>query len=206
MGIRSWGRVGLAVVATFALWLLLGSGRVFGADMGGLGVSLLVLVAWGSLYAVSRTPAGGDIEHAVSPGEWKAWIGLGFMLVGTAYLLGRIELMDGESMARASAVARNLVMLLVAWIVLSKVLAARWKGRVQEDERDREIEVRAAGWGRGALVFAVVGLAVLLGFSPVDRLQWATHFMIGNLLVLSLMASWLVEYAATAGLYWWDRR
>ena len=206
MGIRSWGWAGLVVVATFALWLLLGSGRVFGVDIGGLGVTLVVLVAWGSLYAVSRTPAGGDIEHAVSPGEWKAWIGLGFMLVGTAYLLGRIELMDGESMARASAVARNLIMLLVAWIVLSKVLAARWKDRVQEDERDREIEVRAAGGGRGALGCAVIGLAVLLGFSPVDRLQWATHFMIGNLLVLALMASWLVEYAATAGMYWWDRR
>ena len=67
MGIRSWGWAGLVVVATFALWLLLGSGRLFGVDMGGLGVSLLVLVAWGSLYAVSRTPAGGDIEHAVSP-------------------------------------------------------------------------------------------------------------------------------------------
>ncbi len=205
MHIRSLGWAGLAAVAGFGLWLLLGSGRVFGVDIGGLGVSLLAVVAWASLYAVSRAPAGG-IEHAVSPGEWKAWIGLGFMLVGTSYLLGRIELMDGESMAQASAVARKLVMLLIAWIVLSKVLADRWKGRVQEDERDREIEVRAAGWGRGALVFAVVGLAVLLGFSPADRLQWATHFMIGNLLILSLMVAWLVEYAATAGMYWWDRR
>ena len=205
MHITNWGWAGLAAVAGFALWLLLGSGRVFGADIGGLGVNLLVVVAWVSLYAVSRTRAGA-IEHAASPGEWKAWIGLGFMLVGTAYFLGRIELMGGESMAQASAVARNLVMLLIAWIVLSKVLTARWKDRVQEDERDREIEVRAAGWGRGALVLAVVGLAVLLGFSPADRLQWATHFMIGNLLVLSLMGSWLVEYAATAGMYWWDRR
>lgn len=194
----------MLAVTGLALWLLLGSGVVFGADIGGLGMTLLVGVAWALLWTVSRRPAG-ELERAVSPGEWKAWVGLGFMLVATLYFLANLQLIDGSSMAAATAVARNLVLLLVAWIVLSKLIASRWKGRVQEDERDRQIEIRAAGWGRGALIAGVVVLAVLLGFSPPDRLQWASHFMVGNLLVFALVCGWLVEYAATAVLYWWDR-
>ena len=46
----------------------------------------------------------------------------------------------------------------------------------------------------------------MLGFSPAERLQWATHFMIGNLLVLSLMVACLFEHAARAIQYWQDRR
>ena len=204
MVIGRWSWIGLLAVTGLALWLLLGSGRVFGHDIGGLGMTLLVGVAWVSLWAVSRLPAG-EFERAVSPGEWKAWIGLGFMLAATAYFLVNLPLMDGSSMAAATAVARNLVLLLVAWTVLSHVVASRWKGQVHEDERDRQIETRAAGWGRGALVIGVIGLAVLLGFSPPGRLQWASHFMIGNLLVFALVCGWLVEYAATAAMYWRDR-
>jgi hypothetical protein len=76
---------------------------------------------------------------------------------------------------------------------------------VQEDERDREIEKQASGWGRGALVAVIIGLAVMLGFSPAAKLEWASHFMIANLLVFALMWGWLCEYAATAVMYVRDR-
>src|SRR3546814_15938888 len=89
--------------------------------------------------------------------------------------------------------------------VLSSVVASRWKGQVQEDERDREIARHASGWWRGALIVFLVGLAVMLGFSPAERLHWASHMMIANLLVLALMWGCLVEYAATAVVYWRDR-
>jgi hypothetical protein len=46
----------------------------------------------------------------------------------------------------------------------------------------------------------------MLAFSPAERLAWATHFMIANLLVFALMWGWLCEYAATAVMYWRDRR
>jgi uncharacterized membrane protein YidH (DUF202 family) len=141
----------------------------------------------------------------VSPGEWRAWVGFGFTLVAIVYFLSHIPLFE-HGTAGASAVARNLVMLLVAWILLSSVMGSRWKGAVQQDERDLEIEKQASAWGRSALVFVVIGLAVMLGFSPADRLQWATHFMIANLLVFALMWGWLCEYAATVLLYWRDRR
>lgn len=209
MTLPRWTFPGLLPVAGAALWMLLaGRGSVLGVDVGMLGSVLLFSTAGLALHAVSTMPRNA-VEDGVAPGEWQAWIGAVFMFAATAYFVSKLHLFQLETLPGAPhlrGVVRNLVMLLIAWTVLSRVLASRWKGRVQSDERDREIEARAAGWGQGALVFAVIALAVTLGLSPVERLAWATHFMIGSVLILVLMCSWLVEYAATAALYWRDRR
>ena len=208
MQTRPWQVAGLAAIALPALWLLLaGPERVLGVDSGNAGMVLLVTAAWTSLLALSRLPRG-EAERAIAPAEWKAWIGTGFMLVAMVFLATRAELFLGPSADRhtAQGVVRSLVMLLVAWAVLSRVVAARWAGAVDEDERDREIALRASGHGRNALVVAGIALAVSLGFSPPDRLAWATHFGIANLLVFGLMLGWLVEYVATALMYLADRR
>ncbi|MET1162848.1 MAG: hypothetical protein ABWY48_09945 [Pseudoxanthomonas sp.] len=201
--------IGAVLLAAMALWLLLaGPARVLGFDGGQAGTLLLVATAWVSLYRISRTPRD-QLEGMASPGEWRAWLGAGFMLVAVVYFLAKARLfqqMSAWNDPDAAAVARNLVMLLIAWAVLANVLASRWKDAVQEDERDREIEKQAAGWGRGALVFCVIGLAAMLGFSPAEKLQWARPFVIANLLVFALMWGWLCEYAATALMYCRDRR
>jgi hypothetical protein len=145
-------------------------------------------------------------EQGASPGEWKAWIGFAFLLVATLHFATHAWAFRSGDLSSARRVATDLVMLLVAWSVLSRLMAARWKDRVQQDERDREIEARGTRCGHVALVACVMVLAVLLGVSPVDRLQWATHFVIGNLLVMALLLAWLVESAAVAVAYWWDRR
>ena len=85
-------------------------------------------------------------------------------------------------------------------------MASRWKDTVEEDERDRAIATRAAATGRGALIVCVIGLAVALGLSPAAKLQWASHFMVANLLVLAVMWGCLFEYAASAILHWKARR
>ncbi|TDK26122.1 hypothetical protein E2F46_05865 [Luteimonas aestuarii] len=206
MGRLAW--IGLLVLAGLSLWLLMGSGRVFGIDPGAIGMTLLVATTWGALHRLSSVPQG-EFERGVSPGEWKAWIGLGFMVAATLYFATRLHGVAGGDVFDAPVprdVARNLVLLLVAWIVLSQVVASRWAGRVQADERDRRIEAQAGDWGRTAMVFVVIGLAVLFGFSPAERLQWATHAMIANLLVFALLWGWLVEHAAMAWMYAWDRR
>ena len=208
----AWQRVGwlgLLVAGLLAFWALLAGPDVLaGVDLGKWGTALLVTVAWVSLYAISRTPLG-DAERGVSPGEWKAWVGVAFMLAVVAYFLAKAHVFAQGAVwdnHGARAVGRNLVLLLVAWAVLTHVLGARWKGRVQEDERDLRIEQQAAGWGRSGLTFCLIGLAVMLAFSPAERLAWATPFMVANLLVLALMCGWLCEYAATAVMYWRDRR
>src|SRR6185312_7075945 len=208
MGIRRWGFPFLLLVAAFALWLLLaGPSKLLGIDTGQAGTALLITVAWVSLLAIQRMPRG-ELERAASPGEWKAWVGVVFMAVAIAYFLSKHHVFQGASIPRnpdAAAVGRNLVLLLIAWSVLSAVIASRWKGEVEEDERDREIERRGSGWGRGALTFAVIGIAVMLAFSPDAKLQWATHLMIANLLVFALMWGCLFEYVAIGVAYWRDR-
>lgn len=52
-----WHRPGWAALLLMAgtgLWLLLGSGRVSGVDVGALGASLLILATGMALHAVSR--------------------------------------------------------------------------------------------------------------------------------------------------------
>lgn len=208
MQTRPWQVFALATVALPALWLLLaGPERVLGIDTGPLGMVLLVTAAWTSLLALSWLPRG-EREQAIAPGEWQAWVGTGFMLLALGYFIGKLDVFAHASLGdqAAQAAARNLVLLLVAWAILSRVIAARWQGRVDEDERDRQIAVRAAGWGRCALIVCVIAVAVTIGFSPPDRLLWASHFMLANLLVMALMCGWLVECAAAVAMYVGDRR
>ena len=177
MGKQNRWLIGALLVGAFALWLVLaGPDRLLGFDSGQAAMVLLMTTAWLSLHRISKTPRD-RLEDMASPGEWRAWLGLGFMLVAVVYLLVKAQVfqqMSAWNDPGAAAVARNLVVLLIAWTVLSNVLRSRWKGAVQEDERDREIEKHAAGWGRGALVFCLVGIGGLLGFAPAERLRWAT--------------------------------
>ena len=197
------------VVAGLGLWLLLaGFENLLGFDTGAIGFALLMVSAWSALYVVSRLPRGSS-ELAVSPSEWKAWIGTAFMAMAVAYFLAKVHVFQTTSLLdnpEASAVGRNLVLLLVAWTILSSVVGARWKDRVQADERDLQIARVASDWGRGALTVALISLAICIGFSPADRLQWATLPMIANLLILALTIGCLFEYAASAVLHWRDRR
>lgn len=209
MVLRRWGLAGLLVVAAAALWLLLaGPARLLGVDAGSAGMVLLVATTWAALYGIHRMPRG-ELDTAVSPGEWRAWTGVGFTSAAIAYFLAKADVLAAAPVLDnpdANAIGRNLVMLLIAWIVLASVLRSRWKNDVQEDERDREIERNASGWARGALTFCVIVVAVMLGLSPVSKLTWATPTAIANVLIFSLLWSSLIEYAVTAISYLRDRR
>ncbi len=206
-GVRPWQVAALAALALPAFWLLLaGPDRVLGIDSGHAGRVLLITAAWTSLLALSRLPRG-EGEGVIARSEWKAWIGTGFMLVAMLFLATRADLFIGPSADRYSAqgVVRSLMML-VAWAVLLKMVASRWPGAVEEDERDRDIARRARSHARGGLVVALIVLAVLLGATPPERLLWATPFAIANVLVFALLLTWLAEYAVMALLYLADRR
>lgn len=199
----------LMLVAGCGLWLLLaGPKQLLGWDAGNFGMVLLIASAWGLLYSVSRLPREA-LAQSASPAEWKARVGVGFTAVAMTYFFAKMHVFNDAPIPHnpdATAVGRNLVLLLIAWTILSSVLASRWKGIVEEDERDREIAVQAAGWGRAALIFSIVGFAVMLSFTPASRLEWATPLMIGNLLIFALMWGWLCEYVASLAYYWKDRR
>ncbi|TCO38299.1 hypothetical protein [Dokdonella fugitiva] len=209
MSLPRLGFIGLAVVAALATWLLLaGPARVFGIEAGNAGMVLLMAVGWGSLHAISRIPDGG-IGESMSPGEWRAWLGLAFTLVIAAYAIVHAPVFHGPPLWHnpdANRIGRNIVMLLVAWMLLARVLDARWRRGVRQDERDREIEARGAGAARLALVVILVGYALLLSFSPTERLEWAVPPLLGHLLVLALIVSCAFEYLVVGLGYWRDRR
>ncbi|WP_345303883.1 hypothetical protein [Lysobacter hankyongensis] len=208
MGAPIWGRWISILAAGGALWLLLaGPEAVLGWDTGRVGMILLAGSAWGLLYTVSRMPREA-LAGSASPAEWQARVGTGFIVAAMLYFFSKMPVLDTPAIAHdpdAAAVGRNLVMLLIAWAILSSVLASRWKGAVEADERDREIAAKAAGWGHGALIFSIVGIAVMLGF-PSEKLEWATPPMIGNVLIFALMWGWLCEYVATLAYYRSDRK
>lgn len=208
MTMSAWTRSALIMLAGCALWMLLaGPEQLLGWDAGQLGMVLLVVSACGLLYAVFRMP-GEALQRSASPAEWKARVGAAFTIIAMTYFLAKMHVFNAAVLPHdpdANAVGRNFVMLLIAWLILSEVLASRWKGAVEEDERDREIAVLAASWGRGALIFCIVGI-VMLGFTPADRLEWATPRMIGSLLVFALMLGWLCEYVVTLAYYRRDRQ
>ena len=199
---------GLVVVAAAGLWLLLaGPSKVLGIDTGNAGVALLITATWISLYAIGRMP-NGDLDNAVSPGEWHAWIALGFTAAIAAYAIANAHLFQGPPLWQnpdANRIGRNIALLAIAWMILSQVLQARWRGRVQEDERDRAIEAQASSWARISLSVYAIGLALMLGVSPAAKLAWAPPPMVAHLLIVGLVLSCLVEYGVTAVAYWRDR-
>ena len=175
MHTRSWQVAALAAIALPALWLLLaGPDRLLGIEGDHLGMGLLVTAAWTSLLALSKLPRG-EGEAAIAPAEWRAWIGTGFMAVAVAYFLGNLEVFAaGPDDRAARATATNLVLLLVAWTVLSQVLASRWKGTVEEDSVTAVSPCMPPGGGSGTAAVAVFALAGTLGFSPTERCSGPT--------------------------------
>lgn len=175
------GLAGLLLMGGLAPWLLIARpSQLLGIDTGNAGMVL-------------RTTT--------------AWIGLAFMAAAIVYFLVHADALHGTYLDNpdANRVGRNLVLLLIAWSVLARVLKSRWKGEIEEDERDRLHAVQGRDWGYGALVAYVIGLALLLGFSQADKLQWASYSMIGNLLVPGLMWACAFEYGARVLHYRRDR-
>ena len=199
----------IAIVAALAFWTLLAGPReLLGIDTGNAGVAVLVTLAWLSMYQVSRMPDGG-LGETMAPGEWRAWIGLAFTLIVGVYAAVHAPVFQGPPLMHnpdAGRVGRNIVLLVVAWAILTQVLGSRWPSAVQQDERDRAIEAGASHAARIALSVFAIGVALLLGFTPAARLAWAPPPMIAHLLVIGLVASCVVEYGYTALAYWRGRR
>lgn len=202
-----WGLAGVVGLAMVAFWVLLaGPEEILGLDLGGFGIGLSTLVAWLAIYGITAAPRS-ELDESVSPGEWKAWIGAGFSLLVVGYLLTKAGVIaDAQDMRDLGRIGRNIVLLLVAWAVVSYVLQTRWKDAVLADERDREIEARAAKWGHTSTMVAVIGIAATLALTPAGRLAWATPIAIAHVLIFALVVSCLVEYAVTGVSYWRDRR
>lgn len=168
-----------------------------------------LLLASGSVLAalqLSVRPRGA-MEEKTAPAELGAWISLACVGAITLYLLLNTSVLAGVWFGRdVQQMSIKLLLIVVFWVVLSTVMRARRGRTVLEDERDREISRLAAGWGRGALIFCIFGLVVMLGLSPERKLEWVTPAVIASQLLFALMWGWICEYAATVIYYWRDRQ
>lgn len=201
--------LGVAVIGGIAFWLATARpGHLFGIDTGHIGVLAMIGCLWLSMWWLSRVPAD-EMAAAASPAEWEAWIGLVFLGMAIGWFLLKLPLFAVEGpISEHPGVARggrNVVMLVIAWLVISSVLGQRWRGRAQVDERDRLIAAGACRRGRTALLVQLAILAGLLAFSPADRLQWATPVMLAHLLILAMMLAHWLELAVQAVSYWRER-
>lgn len=194
--------IGLALFFT-------GEYRDLGLPLGWVGTFLFVVATWFSVDALYRVPASEE-EALVAPGEWQAWIGVAFVgavivssLLHAEVFLPQVPIQRNPD---AGAAGQSIGTLFVAWLVLSHVLKQRWAGKVQADERDAQIEVAASEWGRGATVFCIIGIAVLLGFSDTDRLREFSYPFIAQMLMLTLLMGLWFDQLVAALLYWRDRR
>ena len=176
-----------------AAWIAVGTPLLGG----GSALVALQLVLW-------RTTG---LERLAAPAEVNAWVMLLFIGATLAVLLGSMDVLAaGLVGGEKKQLIVKLSVLVIFYVVLAQVLRARRGAAVLEDERDREIRRLAAGWGRGALIFCIVGLIALLGLSPQHKLEWATPTVIASHLLFALMWGWLCEYAATVIYYRRDRQ
>ena len=190
---------------SLALWLLLVTPTHWiGLETPAIGTGLLLLTTWAGLWWSTRLPV--KPESAISPGEIRAWVALVFTVVIAAFMMssaGRI--LQAENIADLRGVGRTFAMLIIGWLIFSSILRQRARGGVQEDERDRDVERRAQSWAHTATCFLVIGLAVTLGLTPSDRLEWARPIVISHALIFLLVLSSLVGCVATVWLYRRDR-
>ena len=195
----------LAAVA--GLWLVFWSpDSMVSALRYGLGSLLLGLgTSQTAIQLAVRRQTG--FEQDTSTAEAKAWLSLCFVGAITMYLLASAPVLaNGLAVGDAARIGTRLMAILVFWIVVAAVLRGRRGDGVIEDERDRAIDAKAEGWARGALTFCLIGLIVMLGLSPAEKLQWATPTLLAFQLLFVLLWASLVRNAVVAIMYWRDRR
>ena len=181
----------------------------YGLPVEGLGMALLSVGTWISVDALHRAPPS-EGEAAVAPGEWQAWVGVAFVGAILAVMLGSADGFGSpvpiQQNPEAGVVGRSVGGLFVAWLTLSHVLRGRWSGKVQTDERDRKIALRASQWGRGATTLVVFGVAAVLGFGEPERLATWSYPLLAHFLTTAVVWGMWVDQVVAAVQYWRDRR
>lgn len=195
----------LVAPLSMALWLLLVTPTHWmGVETSAIGTGLLLLTAWAGLWWSTRLQA--DPDSSVSPGEVRAWVALVFTAVIAAVLVSNAgRILQAQGLADLRGVGRTFAMLIIGWLIFSSILRQRAPAGVQVDERDRDVERRAQASEHTAICALVIGLAVTLGVTPADRLDWARPIVLSHLLAFLLVVASLIGCVITVWLYRRDR-
>jgi hypothetical protein len=208
----AWGILALAL--TGALASLFGPDlRWWGFNLGSLGATAFGFTVWIGAWLYARYP-----DRIFAP-EWsiaerRAWTALVFVLL---ILIAYLRFMWGlAAMPDVPATIRelpsehfiaNLVVLFIAWAVVSSSLRGKERDVIEVDERDLRLRGAADHVGDWALTILVCWCAGLLTFQPAERLiWWLAPLIAANVLIGILIAKTLIEHLYLVGRYAWDRR
>jgi hypothetical protein len=204
----------LVLTLTGALASLFGpTTPVWGLNLGSLGATVFGFTLWIGAWLFARYP-DQIFTPTWSIAERRAWTGLVFVaLIFLAYLrfmwglAGMPEVPATFGDLPAEHFIANLVVLFVAWAVVSATLRGKQSDAIEADERDGRLRSAADHVGDWALTIVVCWCAGLLAFQPAERLSWwLAPLIAANVLVGILIVKTLVEHAYLVGRYAWDRR
>jgi hypothetical protein len=159
----------------------------------------LILLGWAGL--VRRKWNIQHTENETAPGapEKTLWV----QTAGTCLILGHtvttlmhtdidFHIGQGNTLAVDSWVM--LVALFLAYLMFRKDYRVK-------DERDAIIEARGIKAGYIALLVLLTMFSFMLGFLPPSALGWLTNFIIGNIIIALMVASYLVQIVVRLSAY-----
>ena len=173
----------------------------WGLDVGATGAALFGFALWSGAWLLGKHP-----DRIFSPSwpiaERRAWTGLLFaLLIFLNYLrfMWTLSLEDApRSLAEIPSrhFVWNLIVLLIAWSIVSKTVGGDSSDTIDFDERDRRIQRAADRAGDTAFTVITIGSIVLLMAVPSQRLAWWLEPMIAaQVLIGMLIVRTLSEYA-----------
>ena len=176
-------------------------GPWLGVDIGATGAALFGLALWSGAWLLAKNP-----DRIFSPAwpiaERRAWTGLLFaLLIFLNYLrfmwalsLHEAPVSLGEMPSRHFI--WNLIVLLIAWAVVSKTVGGDDPDAIDFDERDLRIQRKADRAGDAAFTVITIACIVLLIALPAERLEWwLAPLIAAQVLIGLLIARTLSEYA-----------
>jgi hypothetical protein len=168
----------------------------WGVDIGATGTVLFVSALWSGAWLLAKNP-DRIFSSAWPIAERRAWVGLLFLLlIFLSYLrfmwaLGLHDAPQSLSELPSRHFIWNLIVLLIAWAVVSKTIGGD-ASSIDFDERDHRIQRAADRAGDTAFTVITIGCIVLLMAVPAQRLEWwlapliAAQVLVGLLIVRTL--------------------
>ena len=198
---RIWQVFGSMALVGCAASLFGRQERWLGLDIGATGSQIFTLAVIGALTVASLRPREIFPEHW-SLAESRAWVGLVLILMillSFAKYFFQVSFLEPVPATPrefpAGALLWQLATLLIAWGILSAVLA--YRGGPDEDERDLRMRLGADRAGDWALTLTIAGCIALLIAVPAARLAWWLQPMVVvHLLVGILILRTFVEHIA----------
>ena len=185
----------------------------WGIDLGSLGTAVFGVMLWVGVWFFTREP------DRIFPPDWslaerRGWSALVFVvLISLEYVnfmvglgaLAPVPATLGE--LPAQRFTASLVVLFIAWGVVSSAIGGKEEPLLEADERDLRLRRAADHVGDWALTVAILWCVGLLVGQPEERLAWWLKPLIAaNVLIGILIGKTLVEHVYLVSRYAWDRR